>query len=177
MHVFVSGRPSLDLLGTLKWRRDDSEELLNSAQDVRDWFAACSMALQVTVGAGDVERMRAVREALYRAITAVRAGSRPSRADATMLNQIAAAPGPLLRLASSGSVRRTATVEQALTVVVRDALDLLADRTRSAIRDCANPRCTRLFLDTSRGRTRRWCGMNECGNAAKVAAFRARQHA
>jgi predicted RNA-binding Zn ribbon-like protein len=45
------------------------------------------------------------------------------------------------------------------------------------LRGCSNPRCTRLFVDTSRAGNRRWCGMTECGNAAKVAAFRARQRA
>jgi predicted RNA-binding Zn ribbon-like protein len=175
MHVFVSGRPSLDLLGTLKWRQDDAEELMTSAADVRAWFAASSLALPVTSGPDDVESVRAVREALYRTMTAVRAGSRPRRPDTTLLNQIAAGPGPLLRLAPSGTVRRTATVEQGLAVVVRDAFDLLACEDATRMRDCANPRCTRLFLDISRGGTRRWCGMSECGNAAKVAAFRARQ--
>lgn len=27
-----------------------------------------------------------------------------------------------------------------------------------------NEECTRLYLDTSRGHNRRWCGMTECGN-------------
>jgi predicted RNA-binding Zn ribbon-like protein len=174
VHVFVSGRPSLDLLGTLKWRRDDAEELLRSAGDVREWFAASTVALRVTLGADDVDAVRAVREALYRSVVAVRGGVRPGRDDLARLNEIAAGPGPQVRLTGSGTVRRSASVEQALAVVVRDAFDLL-DHDLARVRDCANPRCTRLYLDTSRGGNRRWCGMAECGNAAKVAAFRARQ--
>jgi len=174
MHVFVSGRPSLDLLGTLKWRRDKPEELLHSATDVRDWFASSSLGERVVPASADVDRVRAVREALYRAVTAVRAGNRPARADVALLNDLAAAPGPQLRLTATGAVRRSTTIEQALALVVRDAFDLLGDDV-TQVRDCANPRCTRLFVDTSRGARRRWCGMSECGNAAKVAAFRARQ--
>jgi predicted RNA-binding Zn ribbon-like protein len=173
MHVFVSGRPSLDLLGTLKWRHDDAEELLRSPSDVREWFAEAQLRLQVFPESGDVERVRAVREALYRAFAAVRANARPGRADVALLNDVAAGAGPLVRLTATGAVHRSATVEQALSVVVRDAFDVLIDDA-ARIRDCANPRCTRLFIDSSRGGSRRWCGMTECGNTAKVAAFRAR---
>ena len=173
VHVFVSGRASLDLVGTLKWRRDDAEELLLVRSDVRDWFAASPLGLHVVPAAADVDRVRDVREAIHRAVTATRAGVRPGRADVALLNGIAAGAGPHLRLTADGAVRRTATVDQALTSVVRDAFEVLLNDV-DRVRDCANPRCTRLFVDTSRGGTRRWCGMTECGNAAKVAAFRAR---
>ncbi|MHA3702963.1 CGNR zinc finger domain-containing protein [Jatrophihabitans sp. YIM 134969] len=175
MHVFVSGRPSLDLLGTLKWRRDDPDELLHTTADVRAWFAAAGHPVSVAPSTGDVVRVHDVREALYRTVTAARAGSRPARSDVALVNAVAAEPGPELRLTADGTVRRSATVEQALADVVRDGLDLLAGEQLRQVKDCANPRCTRLFLDTSRGGSRRWCGMTECGNAAKVAAFRARQ--
>jgi len=42
------------------------------------------------------------------------------------------------------------------------------------VRRCADPRCTRVFLDTSRNGTRRWCDMGTCGNRAKAARHRAR---
>jgi predicted RNA-binding Zn ribbon-like protein len=59
--------------------------------------------------------------------------------------------------------------------LVRDALYIIGGEDRAQLRECVNPRCTRLFIDTSRAGTRRWCGMTECGNKAKVAAFRARR--
>lgn len=175
MHVFVSGRPSLNLLGTLKWRRDEPEELLTTPADVRDWFAASGPSWSVTPTGDDVAAVREVREALYGVVTAIRAGHRPPRTAVTVLNDLAARPGAQLKLAVDGTVRRSATVEQALAEIVRDGLDLLAGDDSAKVRDCSNPRCTRLFVDTSRGGTRRWCGMTECGNAAKVAAFRARR--
>jgi predicted RNA-binding Zn ribbon-like protein len=61
--------------------------------------------------------------------------------------------------------------------LVRDALNIIGGEDRAQLRECVNPRCTRLFIDTSRAGTRRWCGMTECGNKAKVAAFRARRRA
>nr|WP_246221489.1 CGNR zinc finger domain-containing protein [Phytoactinopolyspora mesophila] len=33
-------------------------------------------------------------------------------------------------------------------------------------------RCGWYFLDTSRGRRRRWCNMKICGNQAKAARYR-----
>ena len=98
MHVFVSGRLSLDLLGALKWRRDDPEELLRSPSDVREWFAAAPLGLQVSPEPRDVVGVRAVREALYRTVTAIRAAARPGRRDVTLLDDIAATAGPEMRL-------------------------------------------------------------------------------
>ncbi|MFC3987030.1 CGNR zinc finger domain-containing protein [Actinoplanes siamensis] len=37
--------------------------------------------------------------------------------------------------------------------------------------------CTRLFIDRSRGGTRTWCGMAECGNRIKARQCRARKAA
>ncbi|TQS31244.1 CGNR zinc finger domain-containing protein [Microbispora sp. KK1-11] len=43
------------------------------------------------------------------------------------------------------------------------------------VRECARPECTRLFVDRSRGGTRHWCGMEECGNRVKAANYRSRK--
>ncbi|WP_256862954.1 CGNR zinc finger domain-containing protein [Microbispora sp. GKU 823] len=43
------------------------------------------------------------------------------------------------------------------------------------VRECARPECTRLFVDRSRGGTRHWCGMEECGNRVKAANYRYRK--
>jgi predicted RNA-binding Zn ribbon-like protein len=69
-------------------------------------------------------------------------------------------------------------VDQVLSSLAADALELLADPTAmERLRECENADCTRLYVDTSRGRTRRWCGMSGCGNRAKVARFRERHAA
>nr|WP_272918512.1 CGNR zinc finger domain-containing protein [Nocardiopsis alba] len=46
-----------------------------------------------------------------------------------------------------------------------------------ALKECGRPDCTRLYLDRSRGARRTWCGMDECGNRVKAAAYRARRRA
>ena len=175
MFVYVSNRPSLDLLGTLKWRRDRPEEQLHTPADLEAWTSASPLGLAVHAGPADLQRVRQVRESLYRVMTASRSGTPPLAEDVILLNQLAAGPGPRLELGADGRVSRTGTIEQSLTALVRDALDLMAGPDLARVKDCANDRCTRLYVDLSRAGSRRWCGMSECGNVAKVAAFRSRQ--
>jgi predicted RNA-binding Zn ribbon-like protein len=57
-----------------------------------------------------------------------------------------------------------------LAIVIRDhGLERLAV--------CAASHCSRVFVDTSRNRSRRYCDPGTCGNRTNVAAYRARQRA
>jgi predicted RNA-binding Zn ribbon-like protein len=58
--------------------------------------------------------------------------------------------------------------------IAESAADSLVLDELARVRRCADPRCTRVFLDTSRNGTRRWCDMGTCGNRAKAARHRAR---
>lgn len=175
MFVYVSNRPSLDLLGTLKWRKDAPEEQLHTPADLEQWCAGSALALPVRADETGLRRTRQVRESLYRLLVAVRRGQALPEADRVELNDLAARPALHLEVAADGRVRRSATIDQMLTALVRDALDLVAGPELARVKDCSSDRCTRLYVDLSRAGNRRWCGMTECGNSAKVAAFRARQ--
>ena len=135
------------------------------------------MSLAGPVDEQALNRATEVRESVYRAVTAVLGGRAVPRADLRRLNAVAAGDGLQVTLTARGEVRRSGTVDQVLTALVHDVMDVLAGAELAQLRECVNPRCTRLFVDTSRAGTRRWCGMTECGNAAKVAAFRARRRA
>jgi len=43
------------------------------------------------------------------------------------------------------------------------------------VRECDGASCTWLFLDRTKNRSRRWCDMKSCGNAAKARRHRARR--
>jgi len=58
--------------------------------------------------------------------------------------------------------------------IAESAADSLVLDELARVRRCADPRCSRVFLDTSRNGTRRWCDMGTCGNRAKAARHRAR---
>lgn len=62
-----------------------------------------------------------------------------------------------------------------LGAVARDAVELLTDPVaRAAIRECEGDNCPIVYLDTSRGRRRRWCSSEVCGNRERVARHRRR---
>ncbi|MEU6354193.1 ABATE domain-containing protein [Streptomyces sp. NPDC047072] len=62
-----------------------------------------------------------------------------------------------------------------LGAIARDAVELLTDPVaRAAIRQCEGDTCPIVYLDTSRGRRRRWCSSEVCGNRERVARHRRR---
>jgi predicted RNA-binding Zn ribbon-like protein len=50
---------------------------------------------------------------------------------------------------------------------------LMTGERLQALRECGNPECRWLFLDTSKNHTRRWCDMKICGNRMKARRFKA----
>jgi predicted RNA-binding Zn ribbon-like protein len=58
--------------------------------------------------------------------------------------------------------------------IVESAADALVGDELGRVRRCADPRCQRVFLDTTRNGLKRWCDMDTCGNRAKAARHRAR---
>jgi predicted RNA-binding Zn ribbon-like protein len=61
-----------------------------------------------------------------------------------------------------------------MATIARDAIELFTSDHAGRIRECANPRCILLFVDTSRPGKRRWCSMDRCGNLAKTRRYRRR---
>ena len=56
--------------------------------------------------------------------------------------------------------------------VVESAADALVLGELSRVRRCADARCLRVFLDSTKNGRRRWCDMSTCGNRAKAARHR-----
>ncbi len=61
--------------------------------------------------------------------------------------------------------------------IVESAADSIVAGELYRVRRCADPRCHRVFLDSTRNGLRRWCDMGTCGNRAKAARHRARSNA
>jgi predicted RNA-binding Zn ribbon-like protein len=62
-----------------------------------------------------------------------------------------------------------------LAAVARDAVTLLTDPVaRAGLRQCEGDNCPIVYVDTSRGRRRRWCSSEICGNRERVARHRRR---
>jgi predicted RNA-binding Zn ribbon-like protein len=171
--VFVSGDLSLDFAGTLKWRRSTRpEELLSTSDDAARWAVAAGvLSRPPALDADEFGELLALREAVYRMLHPNPDGPRRP-ADVRRLNQAAARPGPRPAL-TAGGVRRTGDASALAAAIAAAAIGLL--ETAPPIRECAGDACTRLFVDRSRSGNRLWCGMEECGNRVKAAAYRARR--
>jgi predicted RNA-binding Zn ribbon-like protein len=194
--TFVSGNLSLDFAGTVMHRDTAPEDLLSSPRLLQQWVAESGLVdSPPPVGEADLAAALAVREAIYRLAlaftvdgpstseepgrwpighTASVSGARRRQHDVDLINR-AAAEAPVTPCLTRDGLRKTGDATAVTATIARDAVLLLGGPDAGRIRQCGNPPCTRLFLDTSRAGSRRWCDMAGCGNRAKVAGFRARR--
>ncbi|MEU5835597.1 CGNR zinc finger domain-containing protein [Streptomyces diacarni] len=172
--AFVSGNPALDLAGTVVSRRSDPLDALATPADLERWVARCGeLPDGVTADAAGFQSALALREALYR-LALDRVLGRPfDRGSLETVNAAAAGPLPTVALSDAG-LRVSGDLLAALSHLARSGIALLADP-HANIKECGGADCTRIYLDRSRGARRTWCGMDECGNRVKAAAYRTRR--
>jgi predicted RNA-binding Zn ribbon-like protein len=72
------------------------------------------------------------------------------------------------------SARRWRSPESLLLPIGEAMARMLAEEDLSDVKACEGASCTLMFADRTRGRTRRWCSMEICGNRAKQIAHRHR---
>ncbi|MDN5855895.1 MAG: ABATE domain-containing protein [Actinomycetia bacterium] len=174
--AYVSGSAALDLAATVESRRDGPVDLLRTPADLERWVGTCAgLPDRVSADEATFTTALALRESIYDlALDRVRGRSFESAALATV-NAAANGPMPTLHLADAG-VHLSGGLDSALTQLARDGIAVLADPD-ATLKECGRPACTRIYLDRSRGSRRTWCGMDECGNRVKAAAYRARKRA
>ncbi|WP_326780502.1 ABATE domain-containing protein [Streptomyces longwoodensis] len=183
---FDAGRPCLDLLATAH-----PVERLHSLPPLCAWITASGLVPQGTLlPSADLSWVTAFRELrgcirqLVHACLAPDHGAPavPALSPAlARLNDLAraATPAPRAVRGEDGTlVRRLDAAPDCaalLAVVARDAVELLTDPVaRAALRQCAGDNCPLVYVDTSRGRRRRWCSSEVCGNRERVARHRRR---
>ena len=176
MHFeFIADRPVLDFLSTIAERGTRDDEKLQFEQDLASWIEQSGIVdTAPPVINQALERAKALREAMFRLVASLIEHQTPSATDRALVNAAAEASPPLLRLDDNG-LHRYGDVDAVLALFARDCLDLFDSPDRAALRWCADPNCTRPFIDRSRGQRRRWCGMKGCGDRAKAAAYRRRR--
>lgn len=187
----------LEFVNTRFWRGSDpSTETLNTPQDLLAWCEANRAHLPETVATvaehwrahpeealAALRRSVAIREAIHGAFVEVAAGRRPdARALAPLNAALAEAPGRIALQPSDDGLAWTlpamqTSVPALLASVLWSAGDLMMSGRLDRVRRCANDKCQWLFLDDSRGGTRRWCTMSSCGNRAKAHRHYARKKA
>ena len=118
----------------------------------------------------------ALREALYRIFHDRSEGRRPRSADLDAVNAALARALPHRRvIEEDGRIvlgwDQSAEFDAVLWPVVAAAVELLTSGDVSRVRVCGmyhEGECSWLFLDRTKGGTRRWCSMKDCGNRAKA---------
>jgi predicted RNA-binding Zn ribbon-like protein len=176
---FDSGRICLDLVSTTH-----PGERLDCAARLRGWITGSGLVPPGTpLAAVDAAWLDAFRE-LRGHVTQLVGGEldgRPADAALAQVNAMALGtpPAPWAVRADDGSLRRRLHTPpgcpELLAAVARDAVDLLTDPVaRAGLRRCEGDTCPIVYLDTSRGRRRRWCSSEVCGNRERVARHRRR---
>ncbi|MGP3989799.1 CGNR zinc finger domain-containing protein [Streptomyces sp. 3N207] len=173
---FVSGDPALDLTGTVLSRRDEPVDALATPADLERWVAECDeLPDRVTADSATFESALSLREAFYRLALDRVLDRHFDPRSLEIVNDTAAGPLPTVELSDAG-LRMTGDLPAVLSHIARSGIAVLADP-HVCLKECGRTGCTRLYLDRSRGARRTWCGMDECGNRVKAAAYRARRRA
>ncbi|MFC4122990.1 CGNR zinc finger domain-containing protein [Nonomuraea zeae] len=174
-HVFLCGNPALDLACTLRARRTAPFETLDAPDRLGAWYVESGLVDALApCEESDLALAVEVREAIYELVTARLAGDGYDAEALSLVNETARRPPAAPQLTAEGRWVE-ATPAQALSTVARHAVELLSGPEVPLMKECANPECTKIFIDRSRGGRREWCGMESCGNKVKAAAYRARK--
>jgi predicted RNA-binding Zn ribbon-like protein len=176
--AFVSGHVALDFAGTVQHWRTDATDLLTDPGELARWFTEAGVVSEpVVTGAEELAQAVRLRKAVYWLMLATAEGNAYQAEDRRVLNGAAAVSPVRPRLTEDGSARWSGDADAALATVARAAIELLTGESRQLIRECGAEECTRLYVDQSARRSRRWCDMRGCGNRAKAQSFRKRHTA
>lgn len=177
MTFLRSGRPSVDLAWTVRFRNVWPTETLVDAGALRAWLeetypgVTLGDALDLDEG---LDRIRPLREAVYSLLMASVRGDAWQDADRDVVNEAARGARFASNLDAMGQVlTQASTVDQILAELAVDAIAVL-DSDPSRLKHCEGPLCALPFLDESRGATRRWCATQRCGNRVNTKAYRDR---
>lgn len=174
---FIAGNLALDFANTVyrRWPVPGPDLFTNTA-DLDAWFAHTGLLpdselhdSECDVDERTLGNARALRALVWMAFDAHR-GDHTIPADAfTGLLDTARRSTADVTVHADGST--TAQNRQgSLAIVALKAIALLLDPPPQGIRAC--DLCGWFFIDSSRGRRRRWCSMKTCGNQAKAARYR-----
>jgi predicted RNA-binding Zn ribbon-like protein len=175
---FNSGRVSLDLAATIRRRASKPLDVMASAGAGGRWLKAAGLFSDVpALSRSEEVRLVELREAIWQMVTGAMHGKLPERA-VSIVNRAAKYPLGMPQLDSATgtvSVVSDDPLATAISIIARDAIDLVTGPLKVRVKTCDQPDCRMLFVDTSPSGRRRWCSMQRCGSRAKVHAFKRKQ--
>jgi predicted RNA-binding Zn ribbon-like protein len=187
-----AGHPGLELINTLDMRfTQEPVELLPTYRELLRFCAQVELLTQEqarrlahSVQARDAQKVLSAAKELREALSAYVYG----RIDRT---RTLGEPLPILeRHFHDAALHRTLQTDDArlgwtwsgvehepefpLWRLAQESEDLLMSHAPEQTKECGDPSCRWLFLDTSKNHTRRWCDMKTCGNRMKARRFQAK---
>ncbi|MDR5644415.1 CGNR zinc finger domain-containing protein [Burkholderia cenocepacia] len=175
---FNSGRLSLDLAATVRRRASTPNDVLRTAGACGRWLKAAALFADVpSLSPVETDALLSLREAIWSLVSGSLHGAL-AQDSVAVVNAAARYPLATPQLDACTGVVSVASADPfatALSVIARDAIDLVSGPLRHRVKECDQPDCRMLFIDTSPTGRRRWCSMQRCGSRAKVRAFKNRQ--
>ncbi|MGC0249487.1 CGNR zinc finger domain-containing protein [Pseudactinotalea sp. Z1748] len=169
---FIAGNLALDFANTVYRRRPEPGlDLFTGTDAFATWLTRTRLLPggEPAVTESALEHARALRALIWTVFDAHRDGQTiPATAFAGLLDTARCSTADLA-IGSDGSLA-SRNAYGGLAAVALNAITLALDPPPQGVRAC--DRCGWFFIDSSRGRRRRWCSMKTCGNQAKVARYR-----
>ncbi len=144
-----------------------------SVSDARKLISAANDSPAKAAGA--LRRARELRQAIYAIFSATARQSAPASKDLDILNRFWKNASRHASVShNDGKFQKTWVVDEddeldrPLWPVAASAAELLTSGDFALTRECGSDRCSWLFLDSSRNKSRRWCDMKTCGNREKA---------
>ena len=180
---FDAGRICLDLLATTH-----PDERLDAPEPLRAWIVRSGLVPAATplahVDSSWLVGFRELRGQIGQLVRSSSRSSNDTRPYDLALARVndlarAATPAPRAVRDEEGALVRQLDGRPGcgalLSVIARDVVELLTDPVaRASLRECEGDNCPIVYLDSSRGRRRRWCSSEVCGNRERVARHRRR---
>ncbi|POX55879.1 hypothetical protein C3489_08480 [Streptomyces sp. Ru71] len=163
---------------TLTERCGDAVERIPTPQRLVDWLAVNGLAVE-SCTAAQLDLALTLRESIHAAATAAALKEALPASAVRVINDCSIRGRAAAVLTPNGKrawrLGSASSVEDALSVIAADAIDILSGERDGRLALCTSPTCRAAFFDTSQSRTRKWCEMNTCGNRQKKARFNAKQ--
>jgi len=168
---FIAGDLALDFANTVYRRTPDlGRDLLDSTDALAGWLDHAGLLSSVDLDDSTLDEARELRGLLWRILDEQKDGrALPTEALAGLFGVARHHLDGGVAVAADGSATPL-TAKGACSALAIQGIRLALSPHARPVRTC--DRCGWFFLDTSRGRRRRWCSMQTCGNQAKAARYR-----
>jgi len=172
---FIAGDVALDFANTVYRRWPElGADLFTNAEALGTWLLRARLLPAGSDPAGSItdialSETRALRALLWEVFDAQQDGHTIPAGPFTGLLDTARRGSAHVAVSPDGTMT-SPDADGALAILALRAITLVLNPPAQGVRVC--DRCGWFFIDSSRGRRRRWCSMKTCGNQAKAARHR-----